>query len=620
MQKTENENILTFHQGNNYRAFDYFGAHFNSEKDGVVFRTWAKNAESVSIVGDFNGWDADKNPMKRVDNGGIYELFIKGLKQFDKYMFAVTYNKKTVLKADPYAFYSEKPSKKASLIYDLDGFTWTDDKYIKDKKPPYRLPMNIYEVNLASWKRHENGDYYTYNELAEELVDYVVDLGFTHVELMPVTEYPFDGSWGYQVTGYYSICSRFGTPKDFMRLVDTFHSKGIGVIVDWVPAHFPKDEHGLFEFDGTCCYESSYKDRKERNSWGTRVFDWGKNEVKSFLISSAVFLFSKFHVDGLRVDAVASMLYLDYDNGRGDWVQNQNGGNYNLEAIEFLRQLNSAVFKSFSNVLMIAEESTAFPMITKPIEVGGLGFNYKWNMGWMNDVLSYMQCDPYFRSYNHNKMNFSMCYAFSENFILPISHDEVVHLKKSLYSKMFGDTASKFANLRAFIAYMYAHPGKKLLFMGSEFAQVHEWEYEKGLDFYHSKDKNHQEFNDFVKEINKIYKNNSPLYEIEDSWDGFKWISPDEKDNNIYSFTRTDLKGNKIVFIANYSGNVYKKYRLGVEEGEYEVLLNTDDKRFGGSGLFKDKIYKTVKKPAHNVEYSICFDLQPFSSVYFRKI
>ncbi len=610
-----------FHQGTNYRAYDYMGAHFCQKDgvDGVVFRTWAPNADSVSIVGDFNGWDKNANFMQRITDGGIYEGFVAGLKRFDTYKFAVTHAKKTVMKADPYAFHAETPSGTASKIYDLDNYQWGDADFMKSKSTPYDKPVNIYEVNLASWKRHEDDTYYSYRELASELVDYVVNMGYTHVEFMPISEYPFDGSWGYQVTGYYAVTSRFGTPEDFMFLVDSFHRKGISVIVDWVPAHFPKDEHGLYEFDGTPCYENQGWDRKEHKSWGTRIFDWGRNEVQSFLISNAIFMFDKYHIDGLRVDAVASMLYLDYDRKPGEWIPNENGGNYNLQAIAFLQKLNTVVFGTFPSALMIAEESTAFPLITKPVDIGGLGFNFKWNMGWMNDVLSYMQCDPYFRSGNHNKMTFSMYYAFSENYILPISHDEVVHGKKSLLDKMPGDIPEKFANLRTFMAYMFAHPGKKLNFMGNEFGQFKEWAFAEGLEFFMLQYDLHNKLHEFNKFLNKTYKENPALYEIEDSWDGFKWISADERDNNIISFERIDKKGRKIAVIMNFSGNDYKQYRLGLDKGTYQMILNTDDKKFGGSGVVKVKTYKTAKKTAHFRENSVLLHLPKFTAFYLLK-
>ncbi len=612
-----------FHQGSFYRAFDYFGAHFSKldGKNGVIFRTWAPNATTVGVVGDFNGWNESGYLMKRITKGGIFELFVPNLKEFCAYKYSVTSFNKTVLKADPYAFHSETPPKTASKIYDLEGYCWGDDYFLKNKSPQYDKPINVYEVNLASWKRKENGDYYSYVELAKELVAYVKDLGYTHVEFMPLAEYPFDGSWGYQVTGYYSITSRFGTPKDFMYLVDTFHQNGIGVILDWVPAHFPKDEHGLYMFDGSTCYENPIECRRSNKTWGTHVFDWGRNEVRSFLISNALFLFEKFHIDGLRVDAVASMLYLDYDKEDGEWIPNVNGGNYNLDAIAFFKQLNSAVFEKFPNALMIAEESTAFPLITHPVYNGGLGFNFKWNMGWMNDVLSYFKVDPYFRSHEHNKLTFSMCYAFSENYVLPFSHDEVVHGKKSLIDKMPGDVNCKFSNLRALYLYTYSHPGKKLSFMGSEFAQFREWNYKDGLEFFLINNYPlHKKFLKFTKRLNEIYKNFPALYEIENSWDGFKWISADERDNNVISFERKDKKGNTLVSIINFSGNYYKNYRLGLEKGEYEKIICSDDKRYGGNGQNTKKHYKTSKKFAHGKENSILISLPAFSGIYFKKI
>lgn len=614
--------LYLFHQGTNYCAYEFMGAHkcINKGAEGFIFRTWAPNAQSVAVVGDFNGWNTSSHEMLRVSDGGVFELFIEGIKEFDNYKFAVKHGAKTVLKADPYAFHSETSPGTASKVYSLDGYKWEDGDYIKNKSVPYDKPMNIYEVNLASWKRHDNGEYYTYLEYAEQLVDYVINAGYTHIELMPISEYPFDGSWGYQVTGYYAITSRFGTPKDFMHFVDLCHLKGVGVIVDWVPAHFPKDEHGLYEFDGTPCYEYQGWDRQEHKAWGTRVFDWGRNEVQSFLISNARFLFDKFHVDGLRVDAVASMLYLDYDRKAGEWIPNENGGNYNLQAIEFFKKLNRTIFAEFPFALMMAEESTAFPMITKPTDVGGLGFNYKWNMGWMNDVLSYMQCDPYFRAANHDKITFSMFYAFSENFILPISHDEVVHGKKSLLDKMPGEIDEKFANLRIFLAYMFAHPGKKLTFMGSEFGQFKEWDYKEGLEFFMLDFDLHKRLFEYNKFINGIYKNTPALYEIEDSWDGFEWISADENQNNVISFIRKDKLGGQIAVVINFSGNDYNKYRLGLEQGEYKCILCSDDKKFGGCGKVINKTVRAVKKTAHGRKYSALISLPRFTALYFKKV
>ena len=612
--------LYLFHQGTNFYAYEYLGAHFArvDGKNGVVFRVWAPNAKEVSVVGDFNSWNVKSNVMHKISDGGVYETFIPGLKEFDTYKFAIT-NFKTILKADPYAFHAETPSGTASKIYDVDGYKWKDSEYMKGKLETYSMPMNIYEVNLASWKRKENGDYYSYRELAKELVSYVVQAGYTHVEFMPVAEYPFDGSWGYQVTGYYAITSRFGTPKDFMYLIDKFHQNGISVILDWVPGHFPKDEHGLYEFDGAFCYENQGWDRIENRTWGTRIFDWGRNEVQSFLISNAMFLFEKFHIDGLRVDAVASMLYLDYDKEDGEWIPNEYGGNYNIQAIEFFKKLNTAVFDKFPKALMIAEESTAFPMVTKPVSMGGLGFNYKWNMGWMNDSLSYMECDPYFRSGCHDKMTFSLCYAFSENYILPISHDEVVHGKKSLLDKMNGDIPNKFASHRAYMAYMFAHPGKKLSFMGNEYGQFKEWDYKEGLEFFMLKYELHNKLFRFNKTLNKLYKSTPALYQIEDSWDGFSWITADERENNIFSFKRYDKNGNVVVVVINMSGKDFPSYRLGVEKGEYSIILNTDAKKFGGRGLVTKKTYRTAKKYAHGMNDSINFKLPKLTAIYFTK-
>ncbi|MEG9429588.1 MAG: 1,4-alpha-glucan branching protein GlgB [Christensenellaceae bacterium] len=614
--------LYLFHQGTNYNAYDYMGAHFAclNGQDGVIFRVWAPRADSVSVVGDFNGWNGYANPMKRVSDGGVYETFVAGLREYDAYKFAVTHNGKTVLKADPYAFHAETTPATASKIYSLDGYEWGDDEFVAARTQPYDKPINIYEVNFASWKKHADGNYYTYREYAKELVDYVCDMGYTHIELMPIAEYPFDGSWGYQVTGYFAVSSRFGTPKDFMYFVDTCHRRGISVIIDWVPAHFPKDEHGLYEFDGTPCYENQGLDRQEHKNWGTRIFDWGRNEVQSFLVSNAVFLFEKYHIDGIRVDAVASMLYLDYDRKAGEWIPNENGGNQNLQAIAFMRKLNAVVFERFPNALMIAEESTAFPLITKPADIGGLGFNFKWNMGWMNDVLSYMSCDPYFRSGCHNKLTFSMFYAFSENFVLPISHDEVVHGKKSLIDKMPGNIEDKFANLRAFNLYMFAHPGKKLNFMGNEFGQFKEWNYKEGLEFFMLDFPLHKKLHDFNRTLNGIYKHTPALYQIEDSWQGFEWISADENENNVLSFIRKGKNGDAIVAIVNFSGNDYKKYRLGVPSGEYSIIINSDDKKFGGNGTLTKKTFKTVKKSAHGKENSILLTLPRFTGIYFKKI
>lgn len=619
--KTDEYANYLFHIGKNYNVYEYLGAHegYLNGKKGFFFRVWASKAKSVSVVGDFNSWNDSKNVMNKISKAGIFETFIEGVKPYSLYKFAVFGKNKTTLKADPCAFYSEKPSNTASITYDIDGYDWGDYEYVVNRTTPYDKPINIYEVNLASWKRKNSGEYYTYRDYAEELVSYVKKAGYTHVEFMPLTEYPFDASWGYQVTGYFAITSRFGEPKDFMYLVDKLHQNGIGVILDWVPSHFPKDEHGLFEFDGRCQFEYSDKFLKEHKTWGTRLFDWGKTEVQSFLISSAVFLFEKFHIDGLRVDAVSSMLYRDYDRKDGEWSKNVFGGNYNLEAIDFLKNLNSYVFEKFPYALMIAEESTSFPMVTAPVSNGGLGFNFKWNMGWMNDSLFYIEKDPYFRFGCHDKLTFSMCYAFSENFILPISHDEVVHGKKSLLDKMPGNVEEKFMNLRCFMAYMFAHPGKKLSFMGNEYGQFKEWNFSEGLEFFMLDFELHKKLQAYNFNLNNIYKNTPALYEVDDSWQGFSWISVDERENNVISFKRIDKNGGELIFIANFSGNDYFNYRLGLDKGGYTLLLCSDDKKFGGNGLVKGKTFRTVRKPAHGRKDSIRFNLPKFTALYFYK-
>ena len=618
--KKGNLPLYLFHQGTNYKSNDYLGAHLKTVngKSGAVFRTWAPRAERVAVVGDFNNWDGNLSVMERISDGGVFEIFIEGVKPFDKYKFQITGGGKTVLKADPYAVYSEKPPFTASVIY-KSKYRWKDSGFVSGRTSVYSKPMNIYEINLASWKRHEDGEFYSYREIAKELVPYVLDMAYTHVEFMPVSEYPFDGSWGYQVTGYYAPSARFGTPDDFKYLIDTLHQNGISVIIDWVPGHFPKDEHGLYEFDGYPCYENQGWDRQEHKTWGTRIFDWGRNEVQSFLISNALYYFNEYHVDGLRIDAVASMLYLDYDRKDGEWLPNEFGGNYNIQAIEFFKKLNTAVFEHYPYALMIAEESTSFPMITKPVNIGGLGFNYKWNMGWMNDSLSYMNNDPFFRSALHDKLTFSMCYAFSENFVLPISHDEVVHGKKSLIDKMPGDIDTKFANLRVFLTYMFAHPGKKLNFMGNEYGQFREWDYANGLEFFMLKYEKHKKLKDFNKKLNVIYKSYPALYEIEDSWDGFSWISTDERDNNVIAFKRIDKKGNTLVAIMNFSGYCFDNYRLGVEKGEYQIILSSDDVEFGGQGRVKEKNLKTENVLAHNENNSVLLKLPEFCGLYLIK-
>ena len=615
MRKKDEQTKYLFHQGTNYRSYNYLGSHFAKKgKDrGVIFRVWAPNAESVSVVGDFNGWDKTANVMKK--DGGIFELFVKGLKQYDNYKYCVKSQKSEVLKADPYAFHAETTPETASKIYDLDGYKWRDGEYMENLGgQAHHKPMNIYEVNLLSFMRKENGDYYSYRELEKVLVPYVKKHGYNYVEMMPVTEYPFDGSWGYQVTGYFAVTSRLGTPKDFMSLVDAFHRENIGVILDWVPAHFPKDEFGLYEFDGAPLYENHGWDRIEHKSWGTRRFDYGRTEVQSFLISSAFIFFDKYHIDGIRVDAVASMLYLDYDKKPGEWLPNQYGDNKNIEAIEFIKKLNKSVHEAYPYAIMIAEESTAYPYVTKPVDEGGLGFDYKWNMGWMNDVLSYVAVDPLFRKYDHNKLNFSMMYAFSEHYILPISHDEVVHGKKSLLDKQFGSYEDKFAGVRAFMGYMIAHPGKKLMFMGSEFGQFKEWNYKEGLEFFLKDYEKHNKLDRFFTELNKFYLANEALYGDDDGWDGFEWIAADDADKNSLAFIRKCGKSEIIVAI-NFSGADIK-YRIGVEKGGYKVVFDSDKQIYGGDGKSRKRIYNAEAISSNGKDYSIEIDMPKLSFRY----
>ncbi len=617
-----------FHHGENFNTYELMGAHFATVKGkkGYVFRVWAPHAVKVSIVGEFNDWKPESHVMQRMIDGETFELFIAGLKQFDIYKYCIqTKDGRILFKADPYAFHAETPkteSSNASKLYDLSGYKWLDKAYLNKRKQTqvYSSPVNIYEVNLLSWRLHDDGRYYTYRELAVELVDYVVKMGYTHVEFMPVTEYPFDGSWGYQVSGYYAVTSRLGTPHDFMYLIDCFHKAGIGVILDWVPAHFPKDAFGLYEFDGEPLYESSQWDRMENKGWGTRRFDYGRNEICSFLISSAIFFFEKYHIDGLRVDAVASMLYLDYDKEPGEWQPNIYGENKNLEAVAFLRRLNEAVFERFPDVMMIAEESTAWPLVTRPTNIGGLGFNFKWNMGWMNDILSYQALNPVFRQYNHNKLTFSMMYAFSENYILPISHDEVVHGKASLIGKMPGSYEEKFAGVRAFMGYMMSHPGKKLNFMGSEFGQFKEWNYKEGIEFFLKDYPLHKKLSQEVKELNIFYKNTPALYEIEDSWEGFEWLAADDGNRNFIAYQRKAKNGETIVVMINFSGEDYTDYRLGLPKGKYRLVFNSDSARYGGSGSLKQYIFTTTKAYSHGKEYSIKFNLPKLTCVYLKKI
>ena len=618
--------IYLFKQGNNQEAYRYFGAHLCEEngKAGAMFRVWAPHAKAVSIVGDCNSWTPGEHPMEKVTDG-IWERFVPGIKQFDVYKYCITTPAdELVYKADPYAFHTETRPSNGSKVYDIEGYTWGDAAWVRDeeKRDVINSPMSIYELQAGSWKMKDpdNGVPYNYAELADELIPYIKEMGYTHVELLPITEYPFDGSWGYQVTGYFAPTSRYGTPKDFMTFVDKLHQAGIGVILDWVPAHFPKDGYGLYMFDGAPCYEDPNPRRGEHKEWGTMVFNYGMKEVESFLISSAMFWVDRYHVDGLRVDAVASMLYLDYNRKDGEWEQNVNGGKENLEAIAFLQKLNTAILGRYPHKMMIAEESTAWPLVTKPASDGGLGFNFKWNMGWMNDMLSYVSLDPIYRSFNHDKITFSFFYCFSENYILPISHDEIVYGKCSMLKKMSGNETDQYATYRSFLAYMMAHPGKKLLFMGQEFAQVNEWNYQTQLDWYLLDQPEHQKMLLFSEALNKFYLEHAPLWQNDDSWKGFSWISNDDYQQSVIAFRRIDDDGNEVMVVCNFCPVLRNDYCIGVPfAGKYELIFNTDDAVFGGSGV-SEKTFRTIAEPMHGFEQHISMTLAPLSVVYLKHV
>ena len=612
-----------FYGGTNSEAYRYLGAHRTRRagKDGYVFRVWAPNAAYVSVVGDFCAWNGYDHPMTR-NADGFWECFVAGLKRYDTYKFAVTSQRgDTVLKTDPYAFHAETRPGTAGKLYDLGGYRWGDDEWRRNraKAPIDRSPLNIYEVHLGSWRRRENGDFYDYRTLAHELADYVLDLGYNCVELMPVTEYPLDDSWGYQCTGYFAATSRYGTPKDFMYFVDHLHRKGISVLLDWGPAHFCKDEHGLIDFDGTSCYEYADPNKREHEGWGTRVFDYGRGEVRSFLLSSAAFWLREFHLDGLRVDAVASMLYLDYGRENGRWTPNINGGHENLEAIDFLRALNETAFSVDPNVLMVAEESTAWPLVTRPAKDGGLGFNLKWNMGWMNDMCHYLKLDPWFRQFHHKDITFSLMYAFSENFVLPISHDEVVHMKGSLRGKMPGDNWQQLAGVRAFTAYLLAHPGKKLTFMGAELGQWHEWDFASQLDWYLLENQENQQTQQFFKDINRFYLSQSPLWSIDFSWEGFEWLVADDNCNNVVVFVRRDREGRELIAAVNFSPVGQAEYRFGVPPKKtYREVFTTDLAAYGGTGDWcNEEPIETEGIPSHGKPCSLCVKIPPLGAAFF---
>lgn len=621
--KSKEMPVYLFHQGTNAHAWELLGAH--RQLNGKTnFCTWAPHAAAISVVGDFNGWDAAANPMTRLNEQGLWGATVELTHDYDCYKYQITTaNGRTLYKADPFAFHTQTPPENASKIYRLAGYRWHDAEWMTERaaQDARSLPVNIYELHIGSWRRNADGNYYSYLQLAEELPTYLTEMGYTHVELLPPTEHPYDGSWGYQVTGYYAPSSRYGTPHDFMALVDALHEAGIGVIMDWVPAHFPKDEFGLYEYDGACCYEYSDPAKWEHKDWGTRVFDFGRTEVQSFLTSSANFWAHTYHIDGIRVDAVASMLYLDYGRQEGEWRPNINGGRENLEAVAFLRKLNSTVLSEHPGFLMIAEESTAWPLVTRPPEIGGLGFNFKWNMGWMNDTLFYTSLDPYFRSYNHDKLTFSMMYAFSENFVLPISHDEVVHGKGSLLNKMPGDYNQKFAGLRTFMGYMMTHPGKKLLFMGCEFGQFIEWDYHKQLDWMLLDYESHRKTKDYIRALNHYYLAHPALWQVEDNWDGFRWLNADDNTRSVITYYRADEKGKKSLVLCNFAASRWEDYRMGVPEaGTYRVALCSEEEQYGGAGFDRETLYCSEEQPLGQWAHSITLDVPPLSCMILEPI
>jgi len=621
MKKENDMASYLFHQGTNYTAYDYLGLHIEGAL--TVFRVWAPNAEKVFVVGDFNAGQ-DELPMTRVTEGGVWELALSSelVSEGDCYKYKIISSGREILKSDPYGVSAELPPDTASVVTSIDGYRWRDRGWLNYRASKggkmQSEPMNIYEVHLGSWKRHEDGTYYSYAELASELAPYVKQMGYTHVELLPVMEHPFDGSWGYQVCSYYAPTARFGTPMEFMAFVDSMHEAGIGVILDWVPAHFPKDEHGLYEFDGRPLYEYQGYDRMEHAGWGTRRFDVGRNEVECFLVSNADFWIRKYHVDGLRVDAVASMLYLDYDKKPGEWIPNVYGDHRCLEAIAFFQKLNSYIKKEFPDVLMIAEESTAWANITS-FENDGLGFDMKWNMGWMNDTLSYAELDPIYRKYHHEKLTFSLTYAFGEKYLLPISHDEVVHGKRSLLDKMSGDYWQKFASTRAFLGYMMTHPGKKLLFMGSEIGQFKEWDHNGQVEWFLLDYEAHAKLQYYTAELNHFYLKTPALWQIDDSWDGYQWIDADNRSQSIVSFRRIDKKGREVLVLINFTPVAREEFLLGVPSaGVYEEIFNSDREEFGGSGVINLGELTSTGVPWNSSEDSVKLRVPPLGMLVLQ--
>jgi len=631
--------LYLFGQGKNYRIYDKMGAHPRVVNgiSGVNFAVWAPGADAISVIGDFNNWNRGAAPMHlRHNDLGVWECFVPNVSIGALYKYAIysRYNNYSVDKTDPYGFAAELRPNTASIVTDIHQHTWQDSTWMSHREERQRVsaPVSIYEVHLGSWRhvpeRHQEGAveedrYMTYRELAPALSDYVKDMGFTHVELMPITEYPFDGSWGYQATGYYAPTSRFGTPEDFQYFIDYMHQQGIGVLLDWIPSHFPKDGTALSYFDGTHLYEYADSRKGEHKEWGSYVFDYGRSEVKNFLIASALFWLHEYHFDGLRVDAVASMLYLDYMREPGQWVVNQHGGREHLEAVDFLRQLNEAVYAEEQGAITVAEESTSWPLVSRPTYVGGLGFSYKWNMGWMHDMLEYMHLDPIHRRYHHNNITFSLMYAYSENFVLPLSHDEVVHIKGSMINKMPGDLWQKFANLRSFYGYMWGHPGKKLLFMGGEFGQWHEWNYAESLDWHlltPPSDPHHAQLHDFVRELNRLYHQEPALSVLDTEEQGFSWIDPHDSDNSVISFMRrSGRKEETLLFVCNFTPVPRHGYRVGVPyAGEYDEIITSDDSRYGGSGLVNDQPMQSGPIYWQSCPHSILLTLPPLATIVLK--
>ncbi|MFK5881187.1 MAG: 1,4-alpha-glucan branching protein GlgB [Sulfurospirillum sp.] len=622
--------IYLFKEGTHSQLYKHLGSHLmqRERKNGVYFATWAPNAKGVSVTGDFNGYNPNIHKLRlRGDNSGIWEGFIEGVKEFNTYKYHISndFDNPNASKSDPYAFYAEVAPNSASRIYDIDNFNWNDKRWMNKRaeKNSQKSPICIYEVHLGSWRRkvEENNRYLSYEESAVELAKYLKEMGYTHVEIMPITEFPFEGSWGYQATGYFAPTSRFGEPKDFMRFIEVMHQNNIGVILDWVPSHFVTDGHGLMNFDGTCLYEHKDPRLGYHPQWGSAIFNYDRNETRAFLVSSASLWLEKYHIDGIRVDAVASMLYLDYAREDGDWLPNEFGGNENLGAIKFLRQLNTTLHNNFENIITFAEESTNFPQVTGEVKKGGLGFDYKWNMGWMHDILKYMKNDPLYRQHHHEDLTFSFVYMYNENYILPLSHDEVVHMKGSLINKMPGNREEKFANLRAMYSLMYAHPGKKLLFMGGEFAQFSEWAYEKSLDWHLLKSQNHQGISKLIKKLNGLYKKEPALHMYDCQKDGFEWIDENDYSANVISFIRkADKKEDNVIVVCNFSNKPHIGYRVGIDaQGEFKEIFNSQDVRFDGWAKKSKKTVKTKKTTTHGRSYTLELILPPLSVVYLKE-